>query len=329
MMNKIFIITQIFALIILAFIYIFSPYFNLVYGILIAEVFTISIGFIYYLLIRILELFIKIEVIFFSRVIKIIIFIISFFSGIIISEYFMSNILAFNLFPSYKYLFVISIIILFFFVFFNIIIYIKLNNEIRKNERLKNEKLKAELNALRSKLNPHFLFNTLNTLLEISQESPECVEKIIINLSDIYRKILYTSSNDMISLEEELELIKKYLEIEKIRLGKRLDYEFNIDNNLLNYRIPPLILEPLVENSVIHGISKKKDGGKITISFYKKNNEIIFEISDEGIGKIEDLNFGFGLSSIKNRLDLIFNNSELIFKQNIPSGIKAEIIIRG
>lgn len=320
---------QISAFVIILLIYIFSPYFNLWYSILIAEIFANSIGIIYFILDKFLNLFVKIEIKFLNKVVHILILIFSFFSGIVISEYIMSNLLAFNIFPSYKYLFLITIIVLLFLILSIIIIYKKLNEEIRKNERLKNEKLKAELAALRSKLNPHFLFNTLNTLLEIGQENPEQMEKIIINLSDIYRKILYSSDKDLIPLDEEINLIREYLEIEKIRLGNRLECEFNIADNLKNLKIPPLILEPIVENSIIHGISRKKEGGKIIISIFKKEQSVIFEISDNGIGKVEDITFGFGLLSIKNRLSLIYDNAEIKIEQNSPSGIKTTIIIWG
>lgn len=326
---KILLENQIGVLFVVFLIYIFSPYFNLWYGILIAEIFSNSIGIIYYILQKFLNLFVRIEIRFLNKIINILILIFSFFSGIVISEYIMSNLLAFNIFSSYKYLFLITILLLLFLIFFIILIYNKLNEEIRKNERLKNEKLKAELVSLRSKLNPHFLFNTLNTLLEIGQENSEQMEKIIINLSDIYRKILYSSDKDLVFLEEEINLIKEYLEIEKIRLGNRLECEFNIDNNLNKFQIPPLILEPIVENAVIHGISKKKEGGKISIFAFKKANEIIFEIIDNGIGKVEDINMGFGLMSIKNRLILTYDNAKIEFEQNNPSGIKVIIKIGG
>ncbi|GAB6188528.1 hypothetical protein JCM30566_02670 [Marinitoga arctica] len=326
---KVLLENQVFSILIVLLIYIFSPYFNLWYSLLIAEIFTNSIGIIYFILEKLLSLFIKIEIKILNKVIHFLILIFSFFSGIVISEYIMSNLLAFNIIPSYKYLFLITLIVLLLLILSIIIIYKKLSEEIKKNERLKNEKLKAELSALRSKLNPHFLFNTLNTLLEIGQENPEQMEKIIINLSDIYRKILYSSDIDLIPLEEEINLIREYLEIEKIRLGDRLKCEFKIDNDLKHLKVPPLILEPIVENSIIHGISRKKDGGKVVISAIKKKGLVILEVSDNGIGKIEDIWFGFGLVSIKNRLDLMYDISELKFEQNSPSGIKATIIIGG
>ena len=162
---------QISVLIIILLIYIFSPYFNLWYSILIAEIFANSIWIIYFILDKFLNLFVKIEIKFLNKVVHILILVFSFFSGIVISEYIMSNLLAFNIFPSYKYLFLITIIVLLFLILSIIIIYKKLNEEIRKNERLKNEKLKAELAALRSKLNPHFLFNTLNTYWKLGRKA--------------------------------------------------------------------------------------------------------------------------------------------------------------
>ncbi|KLO22849.1 hypothetical protein X275_04655 [Marinitoga sp. 1197] len=320
---------QISSIFILILIYIFSPYFNFWHGLIIAEIFSNSIGIIYFLLEKLLYSFIKIEIQFLRKILQFLILIFSFFSGIVISEYIMSNLLSFNLSPSYKYLFLIVNIILIFLIVSIILIYRKLRIKIIENEKLKSEKLKSELIALRAKLNPHFLFNTLNAIIDMAYESPEKVEQIIINLSDIYRKILYSSDKDFCTVEDELNIVTKYLEIEKVRLGDRLKYYINIDKKTLNYKIPTLIIEPLVENAIIHGIAPKKNGGFININIHLKNTLFIIEISDNGIGKVENIRYGFGISSVINRLNLIYkNNANFNIYQNNPSGIKVIISIQ-
>lgn len=305
-------------------IFIVSPYFNIWYSLFISEVYTNSIGILYIIFNSILS-HIKIEINFLNSILKLLFLILSFLFGTIITEFFISNILFFNFSSEYKYLFYISIIVIIFLILSLILIYINLRNKIIENEKLKSEKINSELIALRSKLNPHFLFNTLNILLEIGQNNYELLEKIVINLSNIYRKILYSSSKEYVFLEDELELIKDYLEIEKIRLGKRLEYNFSISEDIKKIKIPPLILEPIVENSIIHGISKKKDGGKISINGIKENGKIKIIIEDNGIGK--DIKLGFGLSSIKNRLELM-NLGEIKIENNKPFGIKTIITLR-
>jgi len=163
----------------------------------------------------------------------------------------------------------ITNIILIFIVVFLAFIYKKLKNDIenkiKENEKLEKLKLKSELAALQSKINPHFLFNTLNTILDLVYDYPEKVEEMILNLSTIYRKILYSSENEYYTLEQEIDLVKKYLDIEKVRLGNRMKYEIICAPELKNVEIPPLCIEPIVENSIIHGISPKKGNGKIQI----------------------------------------------------------------
>ncbi|BBE30027.1 hypothetical protein OSSY52_01680 [Tepiditoga spiralis] len=206
--------------------------------------------------------------------------------------------------------------------------YYKLKKEITKkiieNNKLKENMLKSELAALQSKINPHFLFNTLNSILDLAYSSPKKVEEVVINLSGIYRKILYSSDKKFQTLEEEFELIKKYLDIEKIRMGDRLEYEIIIDESIKNNLIPPLIIEPIVENSVIHGISKKKNGGKIFIEAMNIENKINIVVKDNGVGFEGELN-GFGIKSVKERLKLLFKDKSNVKINSTSNGTTVKI----
>ncbi len=183
-----------------------------------------------------------------------------------------------------------------------------LETKLKENEHLKRLQIESKLSILQSKVNPHFLFNTLNTMMGMVRNQPEKVEKIIFNLSDIYRKVLSLPDNALIKLEEELQLINEYLEIEKTRMGDRLDYEINVDKSLISSQFPPLILQILVENSIIHGLSPKKEGGKIGVSINADGSFISIEVKDDGIGiKSNYRGSGFGIYSIEQRLKLIYS----------------------
>jgi LytS/YehU family sensor histidine kinase len=202
-----------------------------------------------------------------------------------------------------------------------------IENEMKENERLEKLKLKSELAALQSKINPHFLFNTLNTILDLVYDYPEKVEEMILNLSTIYRKILYSSENEYYTLEQEIDLVKKYLDIEKVRLGKRMEYEIICNSELKNVEIPPLCIEPIVENSIIHGISPKKGNGKIQIVMKTEDKKIKISVIDDGVGiESKDFKLGFGVRSVKERLKILYGEeTKLEIKQNEKNGVTVEI----
>jgi sensor histidine kinase YesM len=183
-----------------------------------------------------------------------------------------------------------------------------LETKLKENEQLKRLQIESKLSILQSKVNPHFLFNTLNTMMGMVRSQPEKVEKIIFNLSDIYRKVLSLPDNALIKLEEELQLISEYLEIEKTRMGDRLHYEIDVDKNLNGSQIPPLILQILVENAIIHGLAPKKEGGKVEITVEHDGRYVLIKVKDDGVGvKTNYRGSGFGIYSIEQRLKLIYS----------------------
>ncbi len=130
-------------------------------------------------------------------------------------------------------------------------------------QRLINLKTKAELEALRAKVNPHFFFNTLNSIASLISEDPEKAEEVVGKLSRLFRYTLEASNKDKVSLKQEVEFIKEYLDLEKVRLAERLEYEIKTDKDLEELMIPGMLLQPLVENSIKHGIAPLKNGGRI------------------------------------------------------------------
>ncbi len=177
----------------------------------------------------------------------------------------------------------------------------------RRILQLEKENALAKLASLRARLNPHFLFNTLSVLSELAYVSPEKVESTVINLSRLYRAAL-DENRDTVTLKEELALVKNYLEVEKVRLEDRLDYEIIMDEHAAEAYVPMLSVEVLVENAVIHGISKIRRGGKVSVEARIKEGLLVITVKDDGAGFSVDRKGGFGLKGVRERLNLMYGN---------------------
>jgi two-component system LytT family sensor kinase len=181
-------------------------------------------------------------------------------------------------------------------------------NTIREQKLLKLQ-ADAKLEALRSKINPHFFFNTLNTIAELIPTDPKQAEHLIEQFSSLFRYPFSEENNELVPLKKEIDFIKDYLEIEKSRLGERLTFSVNCDENVEDFQIPAMLIQPITENSIIHGVSPKKEGGHIKINCRKENKYCIIEIIDNGKGlDLPSLKKGFGISSVEERLALLYNN---------------------
>ncbi|MEM6722107.1 MAG: histidine kinase [Bacteroidota bacterium] len=189
---------------------------------------------------------------------------------------------------------------------------------------LKNSALKSELSAIKAQLNPHFLYNVFNTINASVPKEMEDTREMIAELSDLFRYQLKASREDLVTIEEELDFVKKYLKLEQRRFEDRLEIDINVPKELLSRKIPPMLLQPLVENSVKHGISPLVQGGKIDITVKEQHDKLIFEINDTGVGvkdKESIFNLGIGVSNTQKRLQKMYN-STLQFSDNLPSGLK-------
>ncbi len=198
---------------------------------------------------------------------------------------------------------------------------VKMAEKISKNEIEKHRLLKlhanSKLEALKSKVNPHFFFNTLNTVAELIPTNPEKAEKLIEQFSELFRYPFSEENNDFVALKKETEFIKDYLEIEKTRLGERLEYDVYCDDVSEEILIPVMIIQPLIENSIIHGISKLKEGGKISLSCNLSNNYCNIKITDTGKG--------FGIGGVEERLELLYEDNYIF---DIRSNKGVEILLK-
>ncbi|OQY09097.1 MAG: histidine kinase [Marinitoga sp. 4572_148] len=193
-----------------------------------------------------------------------------------------------------------------------------------------NETLKLateeKLRELMSNMSPHFLFNTLNAIKYISKKEPEKVNKFIDNLSDLLRYTLYENSR-LVSIKKEIAFTVNYLDLMKLRFKDKLDYEISFSENIENELIPPFILQPLVENSIKHGMQDSKM--LIRINIEKNKGELRVFVEDNGKGLTNFKKRGKGLSLIENRLKALYgNNYNFNIKNNLFGGTAIEIKIK-
>jgi signal transduction histidine kinase len=165
----------------------------------------------------------------------------------------------------------------------------------------------AQLASLESRVRPHFLFNTLNTISALIPEDPKQAEALVGRLAALLRLSLDSNPNKLVSLAQELKITTDYLEIERARFGDRLRYHMDVDADLQTVEVPPLSLQTLVENSVKYAISTRIDGGMIRIRAQSANGVVRLEVSDDGPGfSREAIRPGHGLDNLQGRLEVLF-----------------------
>ncbi|MFK7810104.1 MAG: sensor histidine kinase [Saprospiraceae bacterium] len=185
--------------------------------------------------------------------------------------------------------------------------------------------LQSELSALKAQLNPHFLYNVFNTINAAIPVSAKNARDMVNKLSDLFRYQLKASREELVMVIEELEFVKKYLDLERERFGDRLLFEIDVDEEILNVKIPPMLLQPIVENSVKHGISPLIEGGKISLDIRNMGSSLQIVISDTGAGidnqrKSDLLKRGIGLSNTEERLEKMYGKG-MELTDNTPKGL--------
>ncbi|MDF2448791.1 MAG: signal transduction histidine kinase, LytS [Bacteroidota bacterium] len=189
-----------------------------------------------------------------------------------------------------------------------------------QNLKLEANTKEAELNKLKSQLNPHFMFNSMNSIRALVDEDPKKAKVAITQLSNILRNTLMMHKNKYITLEEELVLVKDYLELEHIRFEERLYFIFDIDPGTLSLNVPPMMIQTLVENGIKHGISKYPEGGSITIHSKKHDDTFVIEIINTGqLQPHTKSDSGFGLENTMNRLKLMYEDKATFSLKNLDN----------
>jgi two-component system LytT family sensor kinase len=202
---------------------------------------------------------------------------------------------------------------------------IKIWNNARIEHRLQEQEkllMEARVSVLANQINPHFLFNTLTSISSLIRTQPETARMLITKLSGLLRRLL-RASDHFVTLREEIDAIDEYLHIESVRFGPQLRIEKRIHPDTLDIIVPSLILQPLVENSIKHGLSPKVGGGRITITSAMHRRNAIIEVIDDGLGMTADqlehaLGEGIGLSNVNERLRTIYGNKYALRLQSAP-----------
>jgi signal transduction histidine kinase len=176
-------------------------------------------------------------------------------------------------------------------------------------ERARAEASEAQLAALQAQLDPHFLFNALNTVASLVRTDPRTAEATVENLARILRRTLDRTRKPAIPLSDELDYLRAYLSIEKERYGERLAVDWRIDPTALECRIPPMSLQPLVENSLKHGLAQRMSGGHIRIAAERNNGRLRLEVADDGPGFMQGHTDGTGLGNLRRRLETLYGGS--------------------
>lgn len=198
----------------------------------------------------------------------------------------------------------------------------KERNLIIENENklanLRELKAKAELKSLQSQINPHFLYNSLNSIASLAPIDAQKTQKMAHSLSDLFKYSINRKDKKTSTVHDEVEMVKTYLDIEKIRFGDRLQFTLEVDKDLENHKIPLFLIQPLVENAVKHGISKNEGLGSIDLRISKEQNKIIISVSDNGPDFPEGLVSGHGLQTVYDLLRLTFGDQASLNWTNKP-----------
>ncbi|HET9932651.1 MAG TPA: histidine kinase, partial [Polyangiaceae bacterium] len=186
---------------------------------------------------------------------------------------------------------------------------------------------KVQMDALQAKINPHFLYNALSVIAELVQKEPAKAESAVLKLSKLYRYVLSSSAEQVVTLEQELGIVRDYLVLEQHRFGEKLKVEFSVTGATGNVRLPALIFQPLVENSVRHGIARKLGPGCVKVTVSVGDSECCMRVEDDGPGwSGSGRKGGFGVRSVRERLALLYGGEGELTIQKSPS-VVAELRI--
>lgn len=194
----------------------------------------------------------------------------------------------------------------------------KLNEKELEVTRLMALKTKAELDALHSKVNPHFLYNALNSIADLSITDGRKARKMTIALADLFRYSINYSNNNFSTIKDEVEMTDAYLQIEKIRFEDQLNYSMQVDEELNHFLVPRFILQPLVENAVKHGLKATGKMTDIALTVMRNGTGIVINVADNGPVFPAELIPGYGVKSVYDKLDLLFPEKYEMHFSNEP-----------
>lgn len=181
-----------------------------------------------------------------------------------------------------------------------------------RSTRLEASLTATRLDLLRTQIQPHFLFNTLHGIAELMHEDVDAADRMVMRLSELLRATLETGGKQEVSLREELSLLERYIDIQRMRLGERLRFSADVDPRALDRAVPMLLLQPLVENSVRHAIADRRDGGHIGIRAREEGDRLLIDVEDDGPGISEIPPNGIGLTNVRDRLRHLYGSAQTL-----------------
>lgn len=210
------------------------------------------------------------------------------------------------------------------------LLYERIEAEIKHRKLLKSESEKREIEAhlklLQAQIEPHFLFNTLANVSSLIDGDPALAKKLLERLNDWLRVALSRARSDNATLGDELDMLENYLQILKIRFGERLHWNIEVAEAERLRQFPPMLLQPLVENAVRHGIEPKIGGGEINILAHITGSVLRIEVNDSGVGMNGDAAGGAGLANVRERLATLFGNAgKLVLENKVGGGVSAKM----
>ena len=191
----------------------------------------------------------------------------------------------------------------------------------------RSEATTAQLAALQARLNPHFLFNALNTVASLVRTSPQAAERVVENLSVVLRATLERTASSTGTVRNEVEYVRSYLELEQERWGSRLTVEWDVAIDALDLSLPPLLLQPVVENALRHGLGGRMDGGRIQIALHSDPGTLRITVVDDGVGFRENWREGTGLASVRQRLESLYGDAAHLMVETLDRGAAVSIVM--
>lgn len=182
--------------------------------------------------------------------------------------------------------------------------------------KMKEQKIQAELNALHSRINPHFLYNSLNSIASLAHIDANKTENMATGLSELFRYSINKENKTYVTIAEELEMVKKYLDIEKMRFGDKLVYKITADDSTMEKQIPKFLIQPLVENAIKHGLSKIKGNGEVLLEVKQVWKDMTIAIFDSGPDFPAEPVGGYGLQNLHDKLDILYGDDAIINWEN-------------
>lgn len=189
------------------------------------------------------------------------------------------------------------------------------------------EVAEARMAALTSQLHPHYLFNALNTIAALVRTDPQAAETTVENVAQVLRRTLDRSGRATTPLAEEIDYVKAYLAVEKARWGDRLRVSYRIASEVLDLPVPPLVLQPLVENALKHGLSERLEGGAVEIAAEARDAKLVLTVTDDGLGLFAERRDGTGLTNLSQRLATLYGAAATVALEARPRGARATVTL--